>query len=628
MRSRPSPPSAGGGGLRRPLVKYLGTIRRTLFAALLAACCCTPFASSPAPARPPAGAFSPERPAHRGGTLVFSDWEFPDTLNLISATAEVDLRVGGLAFAPLWGLDSSLQAIPDLVREVPTVENGDVKLGADGKTMSVDVKLVPGLHWSDGQPITSDDVIFTWKAICDPETQAAATAGFDHVVSMDRRSDTEVVWNLGPGLRGRCGAAADIASGVYAPYLQMGTVMWLMPAHRLAGLNHRDWATDSFFIKPDVVSGPFSVVESVQDDRITLAPNPRFADGRSAPNAYSGGHGAFDHAPYLDKVVFKSYPAKDAMLAGLRAGETDVGFHLTTEDLAGLRSLSGSHTVLTTGLRDEFLNPNHGANTETGKAPPWVGPGGEEPAVLRALDLAVDRQALVQQVLGGAGLATRALYPRALRGLGDAAVSGPGRDLAGARRLLEDAGWKAGPDGVRAKDGRRLAFTLLGLCGNAISARELDLLRQQWAELGAQVKTDCRKRGVFFASFHDGGTNATGAFDMTVYSNTWQPDPGSWAAVGASSQIPGEASPLGQNWNRCRDPNLDAALAAGEATLQADERRRANLAAQKEWLDYRCTLPLFEWPDVRQVSNRVVNFAPNPSLDMDVWNAADWWLRP
>jgi len=547
---------------------------------------------------------------------------------MISATAETDLRVGGLAYAPLWGLDSALKPYPDLVREVPTVENGDVKLGADGKTMSVDVKLVLGLHWSDGQPITADDVIFTWQAICDPDTQAASTAGFDHVASMDKKSDSELIWNLAPEPRGHCGAPTDIASGVYAPYLQMGTVSWLMPAHRLAQLSHKDWATDSYFVRPDVVSGPYQVTESVLDDRITLTPNPHYADGRSVANAYSGGQAYFDHAPYLDKVVYKIYPAKDAMVAGLKAGETDLGFHLTTEDLSSLQGFTGSRTVVTTGLRDEFLNPNHATNTETGKPPPWVAEGGDDAAVLKALDLGVDRQALVQQVLGGSGQATRALYPRAMRNLEDPTLPGPGRDLAGARKLLDADGWTLGQDGVRSKAGMRLAFTLLGVCGNAITAKELDQLRQQWAELGAQVKTDCRKRAVFFGSYRDGGTNAAGAFDMTVYSNTWQPDPGSWAAVGASGQVPGDASPLGQNWNRCKDPRLDTQFAAGEGTLQAAERQTAYLSAQKAWLDYHCTMPLFEWPDVRQAADRVANFAPNPGVEMDVWNAADWWLRP
>jgi len=150
----------------------------TLAAALVFAVACNPSSSLPPATTRPTVAYQPSTPAHRGGTLIFSDWEFPQSLDILAAGADTDLRAAGLVFAPLWGLDSSLQPYPDLVREVPTVENGDVKLGADGTSMTVDVKLVPGLRWSDGQPLTADDVIFTWQAICDAATGAADTAGY------------------------------------------------------------------------------------------------------------------------------------------------------------------------------------------------------------------------------------------------------------------------------------------------------------------------------------------------------------------------------------------------------------------------------------------------------------------
>src|SRR5205823_4576908 len=213
-----------------------------------------------APPSPPASEYQPSAPAQRGGTAVFSDWAFPSTFDMLSAAAETDLRAGSLAFAPLWGLDPSLEPYPNLVREVPTLENGDVKVGADGRTMSVDVKLVKGLAWSDGQPLTAQDVLFTWEAICDPQTDAAATDGFDHV---------------------------------------------------------------SFTV------------------------NPHYADGRSGPGAYADRlRGYLTHAPYLDKVAYKVYGSHDAMLAGLKAGETDVGFHFSAADLPELKSLNGSRTAV------------------------------------------------------------------------------------------------------------------------------------------------------------------------------------------------------------------------------------------------------------------------------------------
>jgi peptide/nickel transport system substrate-binding protein len=208
----------------------------------------------------------------------------------------------------------------------------------------------------------------------------------------------------------------------------------------------------------------------------------------------------------------------------------------------------------------------------------------------------------------------------------DPNAPGPARDLEGARRLLDEDGWKPGADGVRVKDGRRLEFQLLGACSTAAAARELAILRRHWLEAGISAKTDCRPRPIFFAGFPDHGTNASGAFDMTVYSNAWTPDPGAWSAFGASAQIPSAAAPGGGNWNRCRDPELDRRLLAGESTLDPGKRQAAYLALQREWLAYRCTITLFEWPEVRQVAARVHNFAPGAGGQPDGWNAADWWL--
>jgi peptide/nickel transport system substrate-binding protein len=528
---------------------------------------------------------------------------------MLSAAAVSDLRAGSLAFAPLWGLDPSLDPYPDLVREVPTVENGDVKVGPDGRTMSVDVKLVKGLTWSDGQPLTAEDVLFTWQAICDPQTAAAAVAGFDRISSMDVKSDSEIVWNFAAQPAGHCGSATASDSGVYAPYLQLGPVMWVMPKHRLQGVPHGAWLGDPFFAKPDVVSGPFLPADVARDDHVTFRANPHYADGRSAPGAYSDPRAYLTHAPYLDKVVYKVYGSRDAMLNGLKVGETDVGFHFSAGDLPDLKSLSGSRTSITAGLRQEFLNPNHGSNSATGKAPPWTGSAGEDQVVLQALSLAIDRQQLVDDVLGGAGRASKGLFPSALKAYADSTLPAAGADLKRAKQVLGDAGWSVS-NGVYSKGGRRLEFQLLAVCDSAEAAQELQLLKQAWSDLGAAVTTACRKRAPFFASLRDNGVNASGGFDMSLYSNTWQPDPGGWTLFGASSEIPSPAAPNGQNWNRCRDPKLDAGLAAGESTLDFGKRRQAYAGVARDWIAYGCTIPLFEWPRVVQVSNKLKNFTP------------------
>src|SRR5262249_12070861 len=155
------------------------------------------------------------------------------------------------------------------------------------------------------------------------------------------------------------------------------------------------------------------------------------------------------------------------------------------------------------------LNPNHGANQASGRQPPWAG----DRRLLEALDLAADRTAIAGQALSGAGRPARGLYPRALAVFATRAALPAAADPAAARRLLDAEGWRPGPDGIRTRDGRRVEFGLLGVCGDPDLDRELELLRQQWLQVGAAADTGCADRDAFFA------TAVRGAFDMTIYSD-------------------------------------------------------------------------------------------------------------
>lgn len=609
-----------------------GLKRSTLAWAFVVLSACTPGegpGQAASPSAPPTPYYQPQTARQLGGTVVMADWEAPAGFNVLAPATESELRAGRLLFAPLWGLDSKLNPYPDLVREVPTVQNGEVKPSADGQSLTIQVRLIPGLRWSDGTPITADDVIFTWNAICDPATRAAAPPGFDRLEAMDRRSDSELVWQLSSGPAGRCGGSSAVA-GVYAGYLQMGAGLYVMPAHRLQPVPRAQWPA-AYFLRPDVVSGPFGVAE-VAPDHVTFSPNPGYSAGRSAPGGSSarGPRGPFDHQPYVSQVVLRVYPSRDAEVAAVAGGEVDLAFHLGATDLGLLQSLPSSTPLNDPGLRDEFLNPNHAANAATGREPPWVTAGATDRGVLDALSMALDRQALGRQAQGVdvAVTVSRGLFPSALSGYSDPGLSQGAPDLAGARRLLDQAGWVlSGQDPVRAKAGRRLDFEVLGVCGSASTDRELKFLHDAWAQVGASVRTGCRPRSQFFGGFAARGVNATGAFDMTVYSNSWGPDPDAWAPFAASDQVPTAALPGGGNWNRCRDPQLDQAFAEGAAALKAAPRRDAYLRAQREWLAYHCTVPLFEWPQLVQVSSRVRNFVQHPQAGLETWNATDWWLR-
>src|SRR5262252_4391899 len=316
---------------RRSMVRALGASA----AALTAVLACTSGTASLDHAGAATGAaYHAVAPPRPGGTAVLADYEYPSTLNPLTARTEAELRLGALLFAPLWGLDPQLRPYPDLARQVPTPQNGGVRVARDGRSMTVAVKLVPGLRWSDGQPITADDVIFTWRAITDPETRAASTAGFDRIRTMERRSDTEVVWTLDPP---------------YPAYLLLGADMFVMPSHRLQAVAHADWLRNGFSQRPDVVSGPFVVSDAVAADHVVFATNRQFTDGRTAAGAYPDTRSPFTHRPYLDHIVFIAPAGKTAEVQTLTARSADAGFHLLPDDLPDVQGISGSAPLVTTG---------------------------------------------------------------------------------------------------------------------------------------------------------------------------------------------------------------------------------------------------------------------------------------
>ncbi len=561
--------------------------RALLLVAMVVACQTT--AGSPAPAASAPPGYAPEPPATRGGTLVLADWEAPDTLDPLHATTVNDLRIASLLFAPLWTLSPGHKAEPDLLREVPTLANGDIRAGADGFSMTVDLKLRSGLRWSDGQPLTADDVIFTVDAICSAALPARDQSGFDHIASQERKSDTELVWHLGPRPRGACGLAADLASGLFPALEVLGPRARLLPAHRLAATQPAAWPADPFFQHPDVVSGPFTVKGGVAGRLIDLAANPAYSAGRT-------------HGAWLDGITYRFSNGKASMIAGLQAGEADAGFHLLPSDGSELRGIARSRWIVTATLQGEFLSPNHGTNTATGRPPPWIG----DPRILGALAAAINRKTLDDAAFDGAATIELGLFPPPLAASSPpaGAVSTP----AEARAILATS---------------KPAFNLLTICDSAPRQVEQAELIRQWNAAGAVVSASCSPRARFFAG---DGPNAAGAFDMSLYSNSWEPDPSAWAPFAISSAVPGPANPGGRNWSRCQDSRLDQGFAAGESTLDPARRRTAYLDAAAEWQHYGCTIPLFEWPSVVQVTSRLHNFAPNPTLAMDTWNAADWWL--
>lgn len=544
------------------------------------------------------GPYRAEPPPRPGGPVTIGTWQFPTSLSPYFNSETAALPIDQAIYDGLLASGPDLSFYGDLAASVPAPENGQVRPVGDG--MDVTYQLRRGLAWSDGQPLTVDDVIFTYQLIRGPGAVAGLSLeGYDRISGMERTGDDTVVVHfrsLFPAYRGLFSA--------------------ILPKHRLDAVPADRLSADPYWTRPDVVSGPF-VVQEFTSDHVTLRRNSHYADGR-AGMAFLG------HSAYAEQVVFRALPSRQAVLAALKAGDVQAGFDLTERELATIGRLAGVQVVLTPSLAYEQVSLNQAnPNPATGRAPPWVG----DPAVGQALDLALDRPALERRLGKRSPLTATPVSPLVSWAY-DANTIAPAYDLESAKRLLELDGWTPGPDGVRVKDGRRLAFVLSTAADQQLRAAERDVIVAGWRRLGVDVQVQDFSGAQLFGSFAAGGVLARGLYEAALWSWITPPDPDSEFSLLHSSSTPAVGQRTGENYSRCHDPAVDQALAAGRATLDQAQRAAAYRAFQAAYVRAHCELPLYRRLDIGVASPRLHNVALNASPAGNTWNLADWWLDP
>lgn len=547
----------------------------------------------PAVATP--GPYEPGAAGRSGGTITVGMSQLPSTLSPYLGSQATATPILQAIDSGLVGSGPDLGAYGDLAAEVPTVENGGVR--QTGAGMDVTYHLRPGLAWSDGQPITPDDVVYTYQVVTGPGVAAGVgQEGYDRISGVEAAGAQDVVVHF---------------RSLYPAYQSLFSA--ILPRHRLQAIALDRLASDPFWTRPDVVSGPFAVGE-VAADHVTLSRNPHYADGRQ-------GMPFLGHAAYAGQLVFRAFSSRQAVLAAIVAGDVQVASDLTERELPTVARLGGAHVDLASSLAYEQVSLNQASpNPATGSSPPWVG----DPAVGQALDLAMNRSSLVHQ-LHGPPLAATPVSPL-LGWAYDARVAAPAFDLDRARQLLEQDGWAPGPDGVRVKQGRRLAFVLSTIADQQLRATERDELVLDWRRLGADVQVQDFSGAELFASYDAGGVLARGRYEAALWSWVTPPDPDGEFELLHSSAAPAAGLRSGENYSRCHDPAVDQSLVQGRSTLDRSQRGAAYRAFQAAYQQARCELPVYRRLDIGVTTPRLRGFTLNPGPAGNTWNAADWWL--
>ena len=544
------------------------------------------------------GAAAAER--GRDGHVSIIYWQAPSILNPYLSGGTKDLEAASMILEPLARFDESGNLTPWLAASVPTVANGGVS--ADLKTITW--KLREGLLWSDGSPVTAADVVFTAEYCRDPAGGCSQLAKFDDVTAVEAVDDLTV----------------EVTFGIPKPYPYAPFVGATSPILQKAQFADCTGArapecTEANF--NPIGTGPFRVTEFRSNDVISLTANPHYRDPAK---------------PAFATVTFKGGgDAAAAARAVLETGEFDYAWNLqlAPEVLQGMLATGKGALVSSFGTLVERLvvnltdpAPALGDARSTRAHPhPFL----SDHAVREALSMAIDRELLVEIGYGQTGRPTCNIVPAPEIYASSANEDCLVQDIEGAKRLLDGAGWRPGPDGIRQKGGIRLSI-LYQTSTNAVRQDFQALIKQWWSEIGVETELRNVDASVFFGS-DPGSPDTYQKFfaDIEMYANNFEgadPEPylGSWRC----GNEPRPASQWqGENMPRYCSEEYDRLLGEMAKTGDLGERARLAKAMNDMLVQGHVLIPLVHRGRVSAHARSLGGVLLN-TWDSEIWNIADW----
>ncbi|TMQ24702.1 MAG: peptide ABC transporter substrate-binding protein [Candidatus Rokuibacteriota bacterium] len=519
-----------------------------------------------------AGAQAPGAP-QKGGQVIVGLSQEPQNFNPVMPTIEAQRGVHMAIYDDLWRIDPKGAFVPNLAAAIPTQANGGVS--KDGTSFTV--KLRPGVQWHDGQPFTARDVVFTWKTIMNPKVTAFSTVGFDQIADMWTGDDATLKFKL---------------KQPYAPILDILADMFVVPEHVLA--RSADINKDEFNTRRPVGTGPFKFVEWVSGDHVTL----------EAHRAYHG------PGPYLDRLIFKYVPDLTVLFTQLKTGEVDAtGIQGIPVDLyPEARTLSTINLYVDPSTSYETIAPNH------------LLPMFKDRRMRQALYLGLDKKPIVEKIYLGLAPEAESYVPPQSWAYNPKIKGHHRYDPERAKRLLDEIGWKVGPDGIRVKDGARLSFENACTAGNKQREQIQQLLQQQWRQIGVEMKINNKPAAVLFGDFY-----RMSKFETIVIGMGMGSDPEHSFRL-HSKYIPAKGG-LGRNSIAYENPEVDRLLDAGVRDLDREKRKTAYFRLQEVLADEVPYLPIYHFVNIRGTRKGLEGFRPNSNMQEYPWNTNEWWIR-
>jgi ABC-type dipeptide transport system, periplasmic component len=479
----------------------------------------------------------------------------------------------------LWSFDENNEPVPEIAAEIPTLENGG--LSEDGKIILL--RLRNDVTWSDGEPLTANDFVFTYDMIVSGQNSIFSGYPYDSYVSSVEAIDDYTV--------------SVIFSEPFAPWLTT-LFAYVLPKHILQPVFDKDGtlANAEWNMAPTVGLGPFVFSEWVPGSHIIFKANPDWIK-----------------PPKLEEVVINFVPDDAAQEAAIINSNTDIGVYLSSDQIGRVEGDVVDVIGVPSGYNEGwFLNVN----------PDTAHPAMLDVNVRKAIALATDRFTIVKELLNEEINPVNVTFWDTTLPYGTPDLEPYPYDPEKAAALLDEAGWiDSNRDGIRDKDGVELVLRYIST-DREIRKRVQEIVQQQWSSVGIGAEVVNYSSSEYFNSYDNGGPQAQGLYDIAEYSNSGEfPDPeasGNWLC----SDIASADNPNGPNTQGVCLEELDALL--HEQTVTIDRQKRIELYHQIEQILYDQVLYIGMWedPDLYAVNKRLQNVRLSGSTPF--WNAHEW----
>jgi peptide/nickel transport system substrate-binding protein len=455
----------------------------------------------------------------KGGHVVEGNFTDVRTFNSMLSSDTASNQVIGLMFDGLLNSKANGDLIGALAKDLP-------EQSSDGLTYTF--KLRDGLKWSDGQPITSDDVKFTYALAYDPQYKDFASPRRGdlekYIASVDTPDPQTVIIKT---------------TQVFAPFLGSHGSYGILPKHVLGTMDGKALNTADFNSGPTVSNGAFKFVKWDKGQQVTMERNDNYWAG----------------AANLDQWIYKVLPDSVAVSNQLKTGEIDIG----PVDPGQYDTLKTVDSI----TMKEFPVPTftfYAYNLDPSKL------GGKlfaQKEVRQALLFALNRQQIVTAVFFGHGQVANSVEPPTSWAYKDKPQVLYNFDKAKAESLLDGAGWVKGADGIRAKDGLKLKFQMDTNAGNKQRESMLTIMQQSWKDIGVDATPNLIQFPQLVTEIVD-----TRKFDLFLVGFNWSVDPDESPLYHSRNTAPG-----GFNGAFFKNQQVDDILDQALGTLDKNKRK-------------------------------------------------------